>query len=201
LRRLAPLVPVAAIVGGVLAGGRGPASAGIRPLALAALAAAVALVWRARAVRTAAALVALAALAGGLTLRARHGMDDSPLAPLIAQRERVVLTGRLAGDPVLLGRLAIVDLRADGVASPEEAGPEEAGPEEAGPEDAGPEDGPTSGWARAVAERLAPMVISSRSTSVGPVASSFLRVILLALLTIRKMMDARIMKLMRTVMN
>jgi competence protein ComEC len=117
-RRLLPLGPLAAVVAGVLAGGRGPSGDGVCPLALAAAAATLAVVWRSTPVRTAAALLALAALATGLTLRARHGLDHSPLAPVIATRERDVLTGRLVGDPTRFGRVAVVDLRADGVAAP-----------------------------------------------------------------------------------
>ncbi len=120
-RRLAPLVPVAAIVAGILAGERAPAGGGTRPLALAALAGTVAVVARRRPVRTVAALVALAALAGALELRARHGLEVSPLAPLVADRERVVLTGRLVGDPTRFGRIAVADVRVDGVAGPLDA--------------------------------------------------------------------------------
>jgi ComEC/Rec2-related protein len=106
-----PLLVVGAVIAGILAGHRGRASPGWPMVAVAALAGAAALIapgWARRAI----ALIGVAALAAALTLRARDGLEHSALTRPVADRELVVLRGRLVSDPDTFGRTARVEIRA-----------------------------------------------------------------------------------------
>ncbi len=109
-----PGAVLGSVIVGIAAGHRGPASPGWRLLAVAGLAGLAALLVGDVRARRCVALIGVAAVAGTLTLRARDGLEHSPLTQPVLERDLVVLRGRLVGDPDTFGpgaRTARVEVR------------------------------------------------------------------------------------------